>query len=51
MLRADIEFGPPLKLRNVTVYKLDSDGHLAEVDTASVARPLDNGMWRLERAH
>jgi len=48
LLRADIEYGPPLKLRNVTVYKLDSGGHLAEVDTASLARPLAHDLWRLE---
>ncbi|MBW8709096.1 MAG: LptF/LptG family permease [Alphaproteobacteria bacterium] len=48
LLRAEIEYGPPLKLHNVTVYKLDSDGHLSEVDTAATARPLGDGRWRLE---
>lgn len=48
LLRADIEYGPPVKLHNVTVYKLDRDGHLAEVDTAALAEPLDNNRWRLE---
>src|SRR5215475_14334496 len=48
LLRADIEYGPPLRLHNVTVYKLDSDGHLSEVDTASVARPLAKDRWLLE---
>jgi len=48
LLRADIEYGPPLKLHNVTIYKMDSNGHLAEVDTAALARPLDGNRWRLE---
>jgi lipopolysaccharide export LptBFGC system permease protein LptF len=48
LLRADIEYGPPVKLHNVTIYKLDRDGHLAEVDTAALAEPLDNNRWRLE---
>jgi len=51
LLKAEIQYGQPLELHNATIYKLDSDGHLAEVDTASVARPLDNGMWRLESGH
>jgi len=48
LLRADIEYGPPLKLHNVTIYKMDSDGHLAEVDTAALARPLSKDRWLLE---
>jgi lipopolysaccharide export system permease protein len=48
LLRAEIEYGPPLKLHNVTIYKLDSDGHLSEVDTAAVAAPIGHGNWRLE---
>jgi lipopolysaccharide export LptBFGC system permease protein LptF len=48
LLRAEIEYGPPLKLHDVTVYKLDSDGHLAEVDTAARATPLTKELWRLE---
>jgi lipopolysaccharide export LptBFGC system permease protein LptF len=48
LLRADIEYGPPLKLHNVTVYKMDTDGHLAEVDTAALARPLSKDRWLLE---
>jgi lipopolysaccharide export system permease protein len=48
LLRAEIEYGPPLKLHNVTIYKLDSDGHLAEVDTASVAQPQAGDRWRLD---
>src|SRR4051812_44499991 len=48
LLRADIEYGPPLKLHNVTIYKMDSSGHLAEVDTAALAHPLDGNRWRLE---
>jgi len=51
LLRAEIEYGPPLKLHNVTIYKLDSDGHLSEVDTASVAQPLGNDRWRLDDGH
>jgi lipopolysaccharide export system permease protein len=48
LLRADIEYGPPLKLHNVTVYKMDTDGHLAEVDTAALGRPLSKDRWLLE---
>jgi lipopolysaccharide export LptBFGC system permease protein LptF len=40
LLRAEIEYGPPLKLHNATIYKLDSVGHLSEVDTAALAMPL-----------
>ncbi len=48
LLRAEIEYGPPLKLYDVTIYKLDTEGHLSEVDTASVARPLAKNRWLLE---
>ncbi|HMH66152.1 MAG TPA: LptF/LptG family permease [Rhizomicrobium sp.] len=48
LLRAEIEYGPPVKLHNATIYKLDSEGHLSEVDTASVARPLGGDRWLLE---
>jgi lipopolysaccharide export system permease protein len=51
LLRAEIEYGPPLRLHDVTIYKLDSDGHLAEVDTASVAQPQAGDRWRLEEGH
>jgi lipopolysaccharide export system permease protein len=51
LLRAEIEYGPPLKLHNVTIYKLDSDGHLAEVNTALVARPQGADRWLLENGH
>src|SRR5262245_60767246 len=48
LLRAEIAYGPPVTLRNTTIYKLDAEGHLAEVDTASVARPLGKDRWLLE---
>lgn len=48
LLRAQIEYGPPLKLRNITIYKLDRNGHLAEVNSAAVATPLSTRSWRLE---
>jgi lipopolysaccharide export system permease protein len=48
LLRAEIEYGPPLKLRNVTIYKMDTEGHLAEVDTAALARPVAKDRWLLE---
>jgi lipopolysaccharide export LptBFGC system permease protein LptF len=51
LLRADIEYGPPLRLHNVTVYKLDTQGHLAEVDTASLATPSAKDRWLLEDGH
>ncbi|HEY0267364.1 MAG TPA: LptF/LptG family permease, partial [Rhizomicrobium sp.] len=47
LLRAEIEYGPPVKLHTVTVYKMDSEGHLAEVDTAALAEPLGGDRWRL----
>jgi lipopolysaccharide export LptBFGC system permease protein LptF len=49
LLRAEIAYGPPVRLHNVTIYKLDSEGHLAEVDIASTARPLADGRWMLEK--
>jgi len=51
LLRAEIAYGPPVRLRNVTVYKLDAEGHLAEVDTASSARPLAKDRWELENGN
>ena len=51
LLRAEIAYGPPVRLRNVTIYKLDADGHLAEVDTASLARPLTKDRWVLENGN
>jgi lipopolysaccharide export system permease protein len=51
LLRAEIEYGPPLKLHNVTIYKLNSEGHLSEVDTASVAQPEEGGLWQLQSGH
>jgi lipopolysaccharide export system permease protein len=51
LLKAEIQYGPPLELHDATIYKLDSDGHLAEVDTASVVRPAGNGVWRLIGGH
>jgi lipopolysaccharide export system permease protein len=47
LLRAEIEYGPPVRLHNVTVYKLDGDGHLYEVDTAVLAVPLPGDRWQL----
>jgi len=46
LLRAEIEYGPPLKLHNATIYKFDSDGLLEEVDTAALAMP-DGRQWLL----
>lgn len=48
VLRAQIEYGPPVKLRNVVVYKLDRNGHLAELNSAAVATPLSTRSWRLQ---
>src|SRR6185312_5313637 len=47
LLRAEIEYGPPLRLHDVTIYRLDSEGHLSEVDTAALAQPEGQGLWRL----
>src|SRR5215469_3851491 len=51
LLKAEIQYGPPLELHDATIYKLDSEGHLAEVDTASIAAPEQNGRWRLTNGH
>ena len=51
LLKAEIQYGPPLQLHDATIYKLDSNGHLAEVDTASVVAPVANGLWRLTHGH
>ena len=52
MLRAEIEYGPPLKLHNTTIYKFNADGLLREVDTASLASPLPrSGLWLLQGGH
>ncbi|HWA70448.1 MAG TPA: LptF/LptG family permease [Rhizomicrobium sp.] len=51
LLRAEIAYGPPVTLHNVTVYKLDSEGHLSEVDTAVLAHPLPGDRWLLESGH
>ena len=51
LLRAQIEYGPPLKLHNVTIYKLDSEGHLGAVDTAALATPRPHNVWLLENGH
>ena len=52
LLRAEIVYGPPLGLRNVTVYTLDAVGHLSEMDTAAFASPLASGdQWLLRDGH
>ena len=49
VMRAQIEYGPPVRLHNVTIYKLDREGHLAEVDTAARATALPGRQWLLEQ--
>ena len=51
LLRGEIEYGPPLRLHDVTIYKLDSAGHLSEVDSAALAEPLGGDRWRLSAGH
>jgi lipopolysaccharide export LptBFGC system permease protein LptF len=51
LLKAEIAYGPPLRLRNVTIYKLDSAGHLAEVNTAALATPQPDNRWLLRQGH
>lgn len=52
LLRAEIVYGPPLSLRNVTIYTLDAVGHLSEVDTAALASPLaSEDQWLLSDGH
>jgi lipopolysaccharide export system permease protein len=52
LLRAEIVYGPPLSLRNVTIYTLDAVGHLSEVDTAALASPLaSEDQWLLHDGH
>ena len=49
VMRAQIEYGPPVRLHNVTIYKLDREGHLAEVNTAATASVLGDNQWLLEK--
>jgi lipopolysaccharide export system permease protein len=52
LLRAEIKYGPPLKLHDVTIYKFDSAGLLDEVDTAVLAQPdADGNHWLLTDGH
>ncbi len=52
LLRAEILYGPPVRLRNVTIYTLDSIGHLSEMDTAALASPLASGdQWLLRNGY
>jgi lipopolysaccharide export system permease protein len=58
LLRAEIEYGPPLKLHDATIYKFDADGLLNEVDTAVLATPeasgdphSSSGRWLLQNGH
>jgi lipopolysaccharide export system permease protein len=52
LLRAEIIYGPPVSLQNVTIYTMDSFGHLAEMDTAALAKPLPSGdQWQLLDGH
>ena len=52
LLRAEIEYGPPLKLHDATIYKFDADGLLNEVDTAVLATPEASGdHWLLQDGH
>ena len=52
LLGAEIEFGPPPRLHNATIYKLDTLGHLSEVDTALAATPTGTGDdWLMESGH
>lgn len=52
LLRAEILYGPPVRLRNVTIYTLDAVGHLSEMDTAALATPLASGnQWLLRDGH
>jgi lipopolysaccharide export system permease protein len=52
LLRAEILYGPPVRLGNVTIYMLDAVGHLSEMDTAALASPLPSGsQWLLRDGH
>ena len=52
LLRAEIEYGPPLKLHDATIYKFDADGLLNEVDKAVLATPQASGdHWLLQDGH
>jgi lipopolysaccharide export LptBFGC system permease protein LptF len=52
LLRAEILYGPPVRLRNVTIYVLDTVGHLSEMDAAALASPLASGdQWLLRDGH
>jgi lipopolysaccharide export system permease protein len=48
LVRGQIVYGPPVALRDVTIYKLDGRGHLQEADTAVLATPVGkDNLWVL----
>jgi lipopolysaccharide export LptBFGC system permease protein LptF len=50
LMQARIEFGPPPVLHDITIYRLDTEGHLQGVVTASTAVPIpQHGRWLLHR--
>jgi lipopolysaccharide export system permease protein len=52
LVRTEIAYGPPPTLRNLTIYKLDAEGRLTEVEAAQAARPIPGtSKWRLENGH
>ncbi len=48
LIRAEVVFNPPGTLRHVMIYRLDADGHLREIDSATSASPSPGGKgWIL----
>jgi lipopolysaccharide export LptBFGC system permease protein LptF len=47
LVRARIVYGPPVALRDLTIYRLDGGGRLLEADTAVLATPGGDNRWVL----
>jgi lipopolysaccharide export LptBFGC system permease protein LptF len=51
LVETRIDYGPPAVLRDLKIFRLDTDGHLVEVDSARSATPLpEAGRWLLHGA-
>ena len=49
LLHARLVYGPPVVMREVTVYRLNENGRLREVDNANSAVPAGDGAWLLQQ--
>jgi len=51
LVRTEIVYGPPPRLKNLTIYTLDARGSLSQVESAAWASPLGGDRWLLEQGH